>query len=128
MKLITFLAFILAILFAASSETVDDFAELNNHHRQFIDKLRLLLKEFIETLETYSKNLISAVEKVPNTSEDISNLKFVVEKFKTLNYEYFEEVKSCDDLFAVRHSIKRGEIKNEIPKHLDFYRKFKSSL
>lgn len=124
MKLITFLALILAIGFAASSATVDDFAELNDHHRKYIDRLRLLLKEFIDKLEIYSKNLISALEKVPNMSEDISYLKIVVEKFKTLKFEHFEEVKDCNDLVVVRYSRMRGEMKNELSYSLDPTRNF----
>lgn len=97
MKLST-IFFIFASIFLKVSCEVEDFKEINEKFQALNDELRDGFKTFIEKLEPYVKNVVTALEPFSNMTELTSKLSKNLDDFKALNFPFYDDLKSCDDL------------------------------
>lgn len=98
-QIVCFILF--AFLIVVSCE-LEEIAKINDKSHHMNNKIQNISKILITELESYFNNLTLALK---NVSEDhilsfhISDkLPKVIEAYKALNFQYLEDLKTCDDL------------------------------
>lgn len=106
MKLLTWIFSLLICVLSSSN-----FDQINEYFHHFNDDLHNTSSIFMEIFDKYCTKLIQAMKKVSiikdDMNHDVNKLKFkefsfllslALERFKQINFPYFDDLNSCDDL------------------------------
>lgn len=97
------LFFNLSLNFLFASSKVNNFVDINEKFRLYNRNLQNVSKIYITELENYYERVITTFETYPEMKPYVEIIPKVVEGYKSSNFPYFDDIKSCDDL-KVRNS------------------------
>ena len=75
-----------------------DFAEVNAKFQSLNDEVRSSFQVFLEEAQNYVEKLNSALASLPSFAQFLDPLPTIIEDFKDIDFPYFEDIKTCDDL------------------------------
>lgn len=89
------------ILFILSSQVLSESQSSKNLNDEFHlinENLRNISSLFISKLDDYHEHLKSMFQNVPKLLAILPNLRYILKKYKSIDLQYLEDLKSCDDI------------------------------